>query len=119
MPPRNQYTVLNPRESATCAALYDFQHSGPLQWKITGFARSIASGSANSSAFGSNATSLTLFSPYGIDTAPAMRFSANSFAGPDVDDRHAGARERGNLLGRDDLRARGDCAGVQLPSGAT
>src|SRR5438552_6005497 len=35
-PPRNQYTDLKPLVSATRAALYDFQHSAPLQWKITG-----------------------------------------------------------------------------------
>src|SRR5438132_12780947 len=61
-PPRNQYTDLKPLVSATRAALSDFQHSGPLQWKITGLFLSSSWGPAHSSMAGSKATSFRLFS---------------------------------------------------------
>src|SRR5260370_39959896 len=52
-PPRNQYTDLKPLVSATRAALYDFQHSAPLQWKITALFLSSSWGPAHSSIAGS------------------------------------------------------------------
>src|ERR1022692_3279112 len=117
-PPRNQYTVVNPLDNATFAALYDFQHSAPLQWKITGLVLSSFSGPAQSSSAGSNATSFKLFSPYGIDTAPRICFSWYSLT------------SRTSMMGTPfcckattsvavTIFAPGSCDGVQLPSAAT
>ena len=36
IPPRSQYTEVKPDSTATLEALYDFQHSAPLQKKTTG-----------------------------------------------------------------------------------